>query len=119
MQMLKFMKRRARQQTNARKWRMAAGLAALFTSLSATAASLPSATPDVFLIDGKAVPALSDAILQQTHGKGVDAQRIQPTQLSVVLWDEAGSSRGRTAGGATGAGNVQTMTLTLNGSGGR
>lgn len=119
MQTLKCMKRRTKQQVHCRKWRIAAGLAALFTSLSAAAAALPSDNTDVLLIDGKAVPALSDAILQQTHGKGVDTQRVQPTQLSVILWDEAGSNRGGAAGGATGTGNLQTMSLTLNGSGGR
>lgn len=95
-------------------WHLAAGLTLLFAGLPAFAAPTAAADANAFLSDGNALQPISDEVLQNSHGKGVDPNQVQPQQLSVILWDEVGSSQGRSAGGSTGTGNLQTVGLTLN-----
>lgn len=100
-------------------WHLAAGLTLLFAGLPAFAAPTVTVDANAFLNDGAGLQPISDDALRNSHGKGVDPNQVRPQQSSVILWDEAGPSQGRSAGGSTGTGNIQTVSLSLSTGGGK
>lgn len=97
------------------------GVGLVFLIICLPVFATPATTADIVAlpVDGTALQPVNDATLQNSHGKGIDPDQVHAPQLSIILWDEAGASGGRSAGGSTGSGNIQTVGLSLNAGGGK